>query len=90
MNEQVNTEKKIRLITGTVVSDKMDKTVTVLVERKIKHPLYGKYIRRSTKLHAHDEDNSAKSGDVVSITACRPISKSKNYRVVEIMGRSDA
>ncbi|MGU9957058.1 MAG: 30S ribosomal protein S17 [Arenicellales bacterium WSBS_2016_MAG_OTU3] len=73
---------------GSVVSDKMDKTVTVLVERRVKHPLYKKYIRRSTKLHAHDENNECREGDTVTIEECRPISKSKSWRVVEVLERA--
>ena len=72
-----------RILTGTVVSDKTDKTVTVLVERKVKHPLYGKIIRRSKKYHAHDEDNAFKPGDVVRIEETRPISKTKTWRVLD-------
>ena len=74
-------------VTGRVVSEKMDKTITVLVERKVKHPIYGKYIKRSTKLHAHDENNECKEGDVVDIASCRPISKSKSWRLVKIVER---
>lgn len=76
-----------RTVTGRVVSEKMDKTITVLVERRVKHPLYGKYITRSTKLHAHDENNECREGDVVSIISCRPISKSKSWRLVKIVER---
>jgi small subunit ribosomal protein S17 len=83
-------EKKIRTITGRVVSDKMDKTISVSVERLVKHPVYGKYIRRTSKLVAHDEDNSCKAGDFVSITECRPISKRKSWRLVEILERAEA
>jgi small subunit ribosomal protein S17 len=83
-----NQEKTQRTVEGRVVSNKMDKTVTVLVERQVKHPLYGKYIRRSTKLHAHDADNSCKEGDVVRVTEVAPISKTKNWRVVEIVTRA--
>jgi small subunit ribosomal protein S17 len=72
-----------RILIGTVVSDKTDKTVTVLVERKVKHPLYGKIIRRTKKYHAHDEDNSYKSGERVRIEETRPISKSKSWRVID-------
>ena len=70
-----------RTLTGTVVSDKMDKTVTVLIERKIKHPLLGKIMRVSKKYHAHDEANECKQGDVVVIEECRPLSKTKSWRV---------
>ena len=83
-----NTQKSTRTVEGRVVSNKMDKTVTVLVERVVKHPLYGKYVRRSTKLHAHDADNSCKEGDVVRVSECAPLSKSKNWRVVEIVTRA--
>ena len=84
-----NTEKKtLRTVEGRVVSNKMDKTVTVLVERQVKHALYGKYIRRSTKLHAHDADNSCNEGDIVRVAECAPLSKTKNWRVVEIVERA--
>ena len=85
MTEQT---KKLHTVEGRVVSNKMDKTVTVLVERQVKHPLYGKYIRRSTKLHAHDEENTCNEGDVVRVSECRPLSKTKNWRVVEIITRA--
>ena len=78
-----------RTVTGKVVSNKMDKSATVLIERKVKHPVYGKYIRRSTKLHVHDADNACQEGDVVTIEQCRPLSKTKSWRLVEIVGRSD-
>ena len=71
-----------RVLTGVVTSDKADKTITVKVERKVKHPLYGKVIKRATKVHAHDEDNSASKGDIVSVKECRPISKSKTWVLV--------
>lgn len=80
--------KAVRTVTGRVVSDKMDKSITVLVERKVRHPIYGKYMKRSTKLHAHDENNECNLGDLVSITECRPISKSKNWRLVEIVEKA--
>ena len=73
---------------GRVVSNKMDKSVTVLLERQIKHALYGKYIKRSTKVRAHDEENSCGEGDKVMIAECRPLSKSKSWRVVEILERA--
>ena len=72
-----------RILIGTVVSDKTDKTVVVKVERKVKHPLYGKIIRRSKKYHAHDEDNSYKAGETVRIEETRPISKTKTWKVIE-------
>ncbi len=77
--------EQLRTITGRVVSNKMDKTVAVLVERVVKHAVYGKYIRRSTKLLAHDERNQCHEGDLVSIASCRPVSKRKSFRVVEIV-----
>lgn len=83
-----NTEKAIRTVEGRVVSNKMDKTVTVLVERQVKHALYGKYIRRSTKLHAHDADNACNEGDIVRVVECAPMSKTKNWRVVQIVARA--
>jgi len=83
-----NPTAAIKTVEGRVVSNKMNKTVTVLVERHVKHALYGKYLRRSTKLHAHDEDNACKEGDLVRVTECRPLSKTKNWRVVEIITRA--
>ena len=83
-----NQHSNARKLTGRVVSDKMNKTVTVLIERHVKHALYGKYLRRSTKLHAHDADNACKEGDIVRIAECRPLSKTKNWRVVEIVARA--
>ncbi len=80
-----NTEK-LRTMTGRVVSNKMDKTISVLVERMIKHPVYGKYIKRSTKLLAHDEKNQCQEGDTVTITSCRPISKRKTFKLVDVLG----
>lgn len=76
-----------RIRQGRVISNKADKTITVLVERQVKHPLYGKYIKRSTKLHAHDEENECGEGDTVAIAECRPLSKTKSWRVVEILAR---
>jgi small subunit ribosomal protein S17 len=90
MTEQQQTTKTLRTVEGRVVSNKMAKTVTVLVERQVKHGLYGKYIKRSTKLHAHDEDNSCQEGDVVRVTETRPLSKTKTWRVVEIISRASA
>ena len=81
-------ELRRRTKQGRVVSNKMDKTVTVLVERQVKHALYGKYIRRSTKLHAHDADNSCNEGDIVRVAECAPMSKTKNWRVVEIVAHA--
>jgi small subunit ribosomal protein S17 len=80
---------KLRTITGRVVSDKMDKTITVLVERVVKHPIYGKYIKRSTKMMAHDEQNTCHEGDVVAITSCRPMSKNKTFKLVQVLERTN-
>lgn len=80
--------KKARVLSGRVVSDKMDKTVTVLVERKVTHPLYGKIIRRSRKFHAHDETNQCHLGDIVTIEECRPLSKSKSWRVTQLVQKA--
>ena len=77
--------EKLRTMTGCVISNKMDKTVSVLVERMIKHPVYGKYIKRSTKLLAHDEKNQCQEGDMVTITSCRPVSKRKTFKLVDIL-----
>ena len=82
------TQEIKRTKTGRVVSNKMDKSVTVLLERQIKHALYGKYIKRSTKVLAHDEENSCGEGDKVMIAECRPLSKSKSWRVIEILERA--
>jgi small subunit ribosomal protein S17 len=73
---------------GRVVSNKSDKTVTIKIERQVQHPLYGKYIKRTSKVHAHDEENSCSEGDLVKIVQCRPISKTKAWRVVEILERA--
>jgi small subunit ribosomal protein S17 len=88
MNKAI--EKLPRTVVGVVVSNKMNKTITVLVERSVEHPLYKKYVRRSTKLHAHDEDNACQQGDLVKISETRPISKQKSWHLVEILKRSDA
>ncbi len=81
--------KTIRTESGRVISNKMDRTITVLVEHRVKHPLYGKYIRRSTKLHVHDEENACNEGDEVTISECRPISKTKSWKLVEIIKRAN-
>jgi small subunit ribosomal protein S17 len=78
----------VRALTGTVVSDKMNKTVTVLVERKVKHPMYGKIIRMSKKYHAHDENNEFHEGDVVVIEECRPLSKTKAWTVSKLVEKA--
>ena len=74
--------------TGVVSSDKMDKTVTVAAERKVKHPIYGKFVKKTTKFHAHDEKNEARPGDVVKIMETRPLSKTKRWRLVEIIEKA--
>ena len=84
----MSNEANIRTIKGKVVSNKMDKTITVLVERRVKHPVYGKYLTRSTKLHAHDEENRCQIGDLVTIRETRPVSKSKTWALVEIVGQA--
>jgi small subunit ribosomal protein S17 len=86
MSEQ---QEMNRVLQGRVVSDKMDKTVTVLVERKVKHPLYGKFIRRSTKVHAHDETNECGIGDTVMVEQCRPLSKNKTWRLVKVVNKAN-
>ncbi len=85
MTEQTKTP---RTVVGRVVSNKMDKTITVLVERRVKHPVYGKYVRRSTKLHAHDETNQCQEGDLVAIVEGRPLSKTKVWTLVEVLERA--
>jgi small subunit ribosomal protein S17 len=86
MNQQ--TTSNTRKLTGRVVSDKMDKTVTVLVERKVKHPLYGKFVSRSKKYHAHDEKNEFHPGDLVRIEETRPMSRTKTWKVVELIEKA--
>ena len=81
------TEKHPNTLEGRVVSDKMENTITVLIQRQVKHGMYNKYIRRSTKLHAHDAQGECRQGDLVRIEECRPLSKTKNWRVVEVLER---
>jgi len=81
-------KKVVRTLTGRVSSNKMDKTISVVIERYVKHPMYGKFVRRSTKLFAHDENNEAREGDVVTIRETRPISKSKAWALVEVVERA--
>jgi len=89
MSEAIAAAASIRRrLTGRVVSDKMDKTVTVLVERKVKHALYGKFVTRSRKYHAHDEKNEFRPGDMVMIEECRPLSKTKAWRVVKLLEKA--
>lgn len=84
MSEQL---QKQRVLTGSVVSAKMDKTVVVLVQRKVKHPVYGKYVIRTTKLHVDDADNRCSEGDLVSITPSRPLSKKKSWRLLDVIDK---
>jgi small subunit ribosomal protein S17 len=84
-----DTENKTnRTLEGRVTSSAMDKTVTVLIERRVKHPLYGKFMRRSTKIHAHDEANSCGEGDLVRVEQCRPLSKTKSWRLLDIIEKA--
>jgi len=80
--------KSNRRLTGRVVSNAMDKTITVAVERRVKHPLYGKFVRRSTKIHAHDEENTCANGDLVTVEQCRPLSKTKSWRLLEVIEKA--
>lgn len=80
--------KANRTLTGRVVSDAMDKTITVLIERRVKHPLYGKFMTRSSKVHAHDEANACSRGDLVRVEQCRPLSKTKSWRLIEIVEKA--
>ena len=94
MTEQVSTEmteqgKPERTVIGRVISNKMNKTIVVEVERKVMHPIYGKYMRRSTKLYAHDGQNECKAGDVVMIGNSRPISKTKNWTLVKVLEKTE-
>ncbi len=84
MSEQTSTARSLQ---GRVLSSKMNHTVTVLIERQVQHGVYGKILRRSTKLHAHDESGACREGDLVRIVECRPISKTKHHRVVEVLQR---
>ncbi len=84
------TEKVLRIQSGTVVSDKMNKSAVVLIERKVKHPIYGKFVKKSTKLHIHDENNECGVGDVVQVSECRPISKTKSWTLVKVVEKATA
>ena len=88
--ESKGAEKRSRTVVGRVMSNKADKSVSVSIERVVKHPVYGKYIRRTTKLLAHDEDNQCRAGDTVAIMECRPISKRKSWKVVEVIESNEA
>jgi small subunit ribosomal protein S17 len=83
------TEREARTVTGRVVSNGMDKTVAIAVERLVRHPVYGKFIRRTTKIFAHDENNEAHVGDTVEIVECRPLSKRKSWRIVNFVDRAE-
>jgi small subunit ribosomal protein S17 len=85
-----NEKKRVRTVSGKVVSNKMDKSITVLTERRIKHPIYGKYMSKSSKLHAHDENNQCAIGDLVTIRECRPLSKTKSWTLVEVVSTNAA
>ena len=87
--ETTDAGKAVRTLTGQVVSNKMDKTIAVAIERVVKHPTYGKFVRRTTKLLAHDENNEAREGDTVSITPCRPLSRHKSLRLLAIVERAN-
>jgi len=82
-------EKVLRIQTASVVSDKMDKSAVVLIERKVKHPIYGKFMKKSTKLHIHDENNECGIGDTVQISECRPISKTKSWKLVKVVEKAN-
>ena len=86
MSEQGQTSRTLQ---GKVTSDKMDKSITVQIERRVKHPIYGKFIRRSTKVHAHDENNECHTGDVVVVEQCRPLSKTKKWRFVKLVEKEN-
>jgi len=88
VDAQKAAEKRARTVTGKVVSNKMNKSITVLVERRVKHPVYGKYVSKSSKLHAHDEKNECQPGDVVTVKEVRPISKTKTWALVSIDERA--
>ncbi len=82
-------EKVQRIQTASVVSDRMDKSATVLIERKVKHPIYGKFVKKSTKLHIHDENNECGIGDTVQISECRPMSKTKSWTLVKVVEKAN-
>lgn len=87
-HNNMSEDKSNRVVSGRVVSNAMDRTISVLVERRVKHPLYGKFLRRSMKLHAHDADNACNPGDWVRVEQCRPLSKTKCWRLVEIVEKA--
>jgi small subunit ribosomal protein S17 len=85
MSEESKTAKASNAVQGRVISAKANKTITVLLERRVSHPLYGKFMRRSTKIHAHDENNECNPGDMVVVEQCRPLSKTKTWRLVKVL-----
>ena len=87
-NIEMSDQQSNRVVSGRVVSNAMDRTITVLVERRVKHPLYGKFLRRSMKLHAHDAENECNTGDLVRVEQCRPLSKTKSWRLVEVLEKA--
>lgn len=88
-NKDTEQAKSQRTVIGRVISDKMNKTVVVQIERKVKHPLYGKYVRRFSKMYAHDEENACRQGDLILIEQSRPLSKTKRWKLVEILKREE-
>lgn len=86
----MSAENRTRTVTGRVVSNKMDKTITVLIERRVRHPVYGKYMTRSSKVHAHDADNQCGIGDLVTVAETRPVSKSKTWNLVEVVEKVES
>ncbi|WP_169393465.1 MULTISPECIES: 30S ribosomal protein S17 [Psychrobacter] len=89
MSDNNQTSQEVGTLTGRVVSDKMDKSITVLIERLVRHPLYGKQLRRSTKIKAHDENNICQQGDLVRIKETRPISKTKSWTLVDVVEKAE-
>jgi len=85
----VKDEKVLRIQTAAVISDRMNKSATVLIERKVKHPIYGKFVKKSTKLHIHDENNECNIGDTVQISECRPMSKTKSWTLVKVVEKAN-
>jgi len=81
-------EAKVRTIQGNVISNKMDKSIVVAVTRRVKHPIYGKFLTRTTKIHAHDENNTCAEGDIVTIKECRPLSKKKSWTLVDVVTKA--
>jgi small subunit ribosomal protein S17 len=87
--QSIQAEKAVKTLTGKVVSNKMNKTISVVVERLVRHEEYGKYLRRTSKLLAHDENNECREGDVVAIAECRPLSRNKSWRLVQVVSRAE-